>query len=143
MTQEHLIAKALQHLAAADVDTSRVRNGRVIEAAVVYFDSGSDTKTVQVTLDRSSGECLGATIADEGVLTQNPAAPNQRSPGKGEAAALSRAMPSMSEPTCSFCHQPGSKVGKLIAGAGQVAICNHCVALCHDVLSRGGVDMNH
>jgi len=78
MTHEHLIAKALQHLAVADVDTSRVRNGRVVEAAVVYFDSGSDVKTVEVTLDRSSGECLGATIADEGVLTRNPATPNKK-----------------------------------------------------------------
>ena len=68
MTHEDLIAKALEYLVAADVDTSKLQNGRVIEAAVVYFDSGSDTKTVDVTMDRVSGECLGATIADEDVL---------------------------------------------------------------------------
>ena len=45
------------------------------------------------------------------------------------------------EPTCSFCHQPKSKVVKLIAGEGQAAICNYCVALCYDVLRREGVDM--
>jgi ATP-dependent protease Clp ATPase subunit len=45
------------------------------------------------------------------------------------------------EPTCSFCHQPKSKVGKLISGDGQVAICNHCVAVCYDVLRREGFDM--
>jgi ATP-dependent protease Clp ATPase subunit len=45
------------------------------------------------------------------------------------------------EPTCSFCHQPKSKVVKLIAGDGEIAICNYCVALCYDVLRREGVDM--
>jgi len=48
---------------------------------------------------------------------------------------------SESEPTCSFCHQPKSKVGKLIQGEGQVAICNYCVALCYDVIRRESVDM--
>jgi ATP-dependent protease Clp ATPase subunit len=46
-----------------------------------------------------------------------------------------------SEPICSFCRQPKSKVVKLIAGEGQVAICNYCVALCYDVLRREGVNM--
>jgi ATP-dependent protease Clp ATPase subunit len=46
-----------------------------------------------------------------------------------------------SEPTCSFCHQPKSRVGKLIVGTGQVAICNYCVALCCDVLRQEGFDM--
>ena len=68
MTHEELIAKALERLADADVNTRKLRNARVVEAAVIYFDSGSDTKTADVTLDRSSGECLGATIADEGLF---------------------------------------------------------------------------
>ncbi len=68
MTHEELIANALKCLTSADVDITKLRNGRVVEAGVVYFDSGSDTKTVEVTLDRSSGECLGATIADESVF---------------------------------------------------------------------------
>ncbi len=46
-----------------------------------------------------------------------------------------------SEPTCSFCHQPKSKVRKLIAGEGQLAICNYCVVLCYEVLRREGIDV--
>jgi ATP-dependent protease Clp ATPase subunit len=46
-----------------------------------------------------------------------------------------------SEPACSFCHQPRSKVSKLIIGERGIAICNHCVALCYDVLRDEGVDM--
>ena len=65
MTHEDLIAKALDRLTDADVDTTKLRNPQVIEAVVIYFDSASDTKTADVTLDRSSGACLGATIADE------------------------------------------------------------------------------
>ena len=68
MTHEQLVAKALELLPAADVDITKLQNGRIVEAAVVYFDSCSDTNAVEVTLDRSSGECLGATIADESVL---------------------------------------------------------------------------
>ena len=66
----HRIAAALLFIVAlaSAYDTSKLRNGRVVEAVVVYFDSGSDTKTVDVTMDRTSGECLGATIADGGVL---------------------------------------------------------------------------
>jgi ATP-dependent protease Clp ATPase subunit len=45
------------------------------------------------------------------------------------------------EPTCSFCHQPKSKVLKLLVGDGQTALCNYCVALCYNVLRREGVDM--
>jgi ATP-dependent protease Clp ATPase subunit len=45
------------------------------------------------------------------------------------------------EPICSFCDQPKSKVVKLIAGEGQVAICNYCVVLCYNVLTHDGVDM--
>jgi ATP-dependent protease Clp ATPase subunit len=43
--------------------------------------------------------------------------------------------------SCSFCHQPKSKVEKLIVGEGRIAICNHCVALCYEVLRKEGLDM--
>jgi hypothetical protein len=43
--------------------------------------------------------------------------------------------------SCSFCHQPKSKVEKLIQGEDGVSLCNRCVALCYDVLHKEGVDM--
>jgi ATP-dependent protease Clp ATPase subunit len=51
---------------------------------------------------------------------------------------------SMTQPerTCSFCHQPQSKVEKLIEGYKGVTICNRCVALSYDVLCGEGVDMS-
>jgi len=42
---------------------------------------------------------------------------------------------------CSFCHQPGSKVEKLIAGEGGIAICNRCVRLSYEAFRQQGVDM--
>jgi hypothetical protein len=45
---------------------------------------------------------------------------------------------SETEPSCSFCHQPQSKVRKLIASDSAVHICNYCVALCHRVLVKEG-----
>jgi ATP-dependent protease Clp ATPase subunit len=42
----------------------------------------------------------------------------------------------------SFCHQPKSKVERLIQAEGDICICNRCVALCFDVLSKEGVDMS-
>jgi ATP-dependent protease Clp ATPase subunit len=48
---------------------------------------------------------------------------------------------SESEPTCSFCHKPRSKVAKLIVGDGQIAICDRCVAYCFEILRREGIDM--
>ena len=47
-----------------------------------------------------------------------------------------------SEESCSFCHQPKSKVEKLILGEDGVSICNRCVALCYDTLRREGVDVS-
>ncbi len=46
------------------------------------------------------------------------------------------------EDSCSFCHQPKSKVEKLIQGEGGVAICNRCIAFCYDTLRQEGVDVS-
>ena len=40
---------------------------------------------------------------------------------------------------CSFCLTPHEQVERLIAGPGQVYICNRCVAKCNDILRREGV----
>jgi len=43
---------------------------------------------------------------------------------------------------CSFCHQPNSKVEKLVEGVGNdICICNRCVARFYWALRKGGVDM--
>ncbi|HWE64318.1 MAG TPA: ClpX C4-type zinc finger protein [Chloroflexota bacterium] len=34
---------------------------------------------------------------------------------------------------CSFCGKPPERVGQLIAGRGDVTICNECVMLCSDI----------
>lgn len=46
-------------------------------------------------------------------------------------------MPSMKTetPKCSFCGKAQNEVERLIAGPG-VHICNHCVALCHSLITR-------
>jgi hypothetical protein len=46
------------------------------------------------------------------------------------------------EDSCSFCHQPKSKVEKLIRGDNGVAICNRCVAFCYDTFGQAGVDVS-
>ena len=47
----------------------------------------------------------------------------------------------MSEDTanlkCSFCEKRGKEVKKLIAGPGDIFICDGCVDLCHDILHPG------
>jgi hypothetical protein len=40
---------------------------------------------------------------------------------------------------CSFCLKPHEQVERLIAGPGQVYICNRCVARCNEILRREGV----
>ena len=40
---------------------------------------------------------------------------------------------------CSFCAKPHEQVERLIAGPGQVYICNRCVARCNEILRREGV----
>lgn len=37
---------------------------------------------------------------------------------------------------CSFCGKPRSAEVRLVAGPGDVAICNLCVALCQEVLAH-------
>jgi hypothetical protein len=64
MTHQELIALALAKLAESDVDTNRLKNGRVVDAVVIYFDSDIEERAVQVVLDRHSGESHGATIVD-------------------------------------------------------------------------------
>jgi hypothetical protein len=44
--------------------------------------------------------------------------------------------------SCSFCHQPQSKVEKLVQADDGVAICNRCVAFYYDVLRREGIDVS-
>jgi hypothetical protein len=45
------------------------------------------------------------------------------------------------ETPCSFCHQPNSKVEKLVEGEDGICICNRCVARFYWVLRKAGVDM--
>jgi len=40
----------------------------------------------------------------------------------------------MAQKFCSFCGRSSDKVEKLIAGPGNVYICNECVELFHDIL---------
>ncbi len=40
-------------------------------------------------------------------------------------------------PHCSFCGQPESAVGRLIAGPNNVSICDNCVNLCKQILEAG------
>ena len=42
---------------------------------------------------------------------------------------------------CSFCHQPNSKVEKLVERLDGICICNRCVALFYWELRKAGVDM--
>ena len=39
---------------------------------------------------------------------------------------------------CTFCEKSQTEVAKLIAGPG-VYICNHCVALCNDIIEDEGL----
>ena len=41
-------------------------------------------------------------------------------------------------PHCSFCGKPNTVVGKLIAGPDGVNICDECVAICDQLISRDG-----
>ena len=51
--------------------------------------------------------------------------------------------PNVTVPTnvvyCSFCLTPHAQVERLIAGPGQVYICNRCVGKCNDILRREGI----
>ena len=40
-------------------------------------------------------------------------------------------------PHCSFCGQPETMVGRLIAGPNNVSICENCVNLCKQILDVG------
>jgi ATP-dependent Clp protease ATP-binding subunit ClpX len=40
------------------------------------------------------------------------------------------------EYVCSFCGKPAADVGQLIAGPGDVCICDECVDLCNEVISE-------
>ena len=42
-------------------------------------------------------------------------------------------------PDCSFCGQPESLVGRLIAGPNSVYICDACVNLCKQILDAGNI----
>lgn len=44
---------------------------------------------------------------------------------------------------CSFCMKSQHEVKKLIAGPGNIGICNECVALCGVVVSGGTLDSSH
>jgi hypothetical protein len=48
---------------------------------------------------------------------------------------------SESKESCSFCHQPKSKVERVIQ-TDDGAVSNRCVALCYDLLIGEGVDMS-
>ena len=37
---------------------------------------------------------------------------------------------------CSFCHRPEAEVERLIAGPGNVSICDECVDLCKEILEK-------
>ena len=37
---------------------------------------------------------------------------------------------------CSFCGKPNEQVRRLIAGPGGVYICDQCIALCNDIISK-------
>lgn len=45
-------------------------------------------------------------------------------------------MPGKQPENCSFCGKPASKTGKLIAGPGDVGICDTCVATCGRLIER-------
>lgn len=70
MTHQELIAAALEKLAQSDINTERLKNGRVVEAVVIYFDSEREERAVQVVLDSHSGESHGATIVDMSLTKQ-------------------------------------------------------------------------
>ncbi|MCD6288870.1 MAG: ATP-dependent Clp protease ATP-binding subunit ClpX [Anaerolineae bacterium] len=42
-------------------------------------------------------------------------------------------------PRCSFCHRRQDEVRRLIAGPGNVYICDECVELCHEILEEEGI----
>jgi ATP-dependent Clp protease ATP-binding subunit ClpX len=46
----------------------------------------------------------------------------------------SRKSARMREYRCSFCNKPQDAVRRLIAGPGQVSICNECIDLCYTIV---------
>jgi ATP-dependent Clp protease ATP-binding subunit ClpX len=40
---------------------------------------------------------------------------------------------------CSFCGKSQDRVKRLIAGPGNIYICNECIDLCHDIVHEGDV----
>ena len=49
-------------------------------------------------------------------------------------------IPPVSTSQCSFCGKQQDKVERLIAGPGNVVICNECVDLCQQIIQDGRKD---
>jgi len=86
------------------------------------------------------GQYPSGDVVEEFGTEQEAQAAKQRHLAQGVAVAVaSPAPPGTRVPTrCSFCGKDRSAVERLVAGpaGADVAICNECVGLCNQILSR-------
>jgi hypothetical protein len=69
MTDDKLIAKALEHAKVARLELETLKNPKVRETVIIYFEgklkNGSSTRKTQICLDKKTGDFIEATYHDE------------------------------------------------------------------------------
>jgi len=61
MTQDEIIAKALEHAKECEIRVEALHTPSVRDAAVVHFQTPKPGQRVEIILDSKTGEFLGAT----------------------------------------------------------------------------------